>query len=140
MRTHGVEYLLIGGYAVALYGFPRFTGDIDVWVGKTPDNARRLIDAIRDFGFPLSDMTPESWIGVHKILRMGSPPFRIEIHNEISGVRFEDCYPRRQPGVLDGIEVSLIARADLIANKKAAGRHKDLADVEQIAENDAGST
>lgn len=134
LKDHRVEYLLIGGYAVALHGFPRYTGDLDVWIGATPENARRLVGALKAFGFPAEGLTAESLTERHRILRMGHQPLRIEIHNEISGVEFGECYPRRSTLVIDEVEVDLISKDDLKQNKKASGRLRDLADIENLSQ------
>lgn len=132
LRSHGVEYLLIGGYAVAYYGFPRATGDLDVWVAVHPENAQRVVQALREFGFDTPDLSPALFLEEQKIVRMGNVPVRIEIMTGISGVSFDECYPARVEGTLDGVEVSLISLSHLKANKRASGRHKDMMDLDQL--------
>ncbi|HEV2474399.1 MAG TPA: nucleotidyltransferase [Chthonomonadales bacterium] len=130
LNSSEVEYLLIGGYAVGFHGYPRATNDIDLWVRVSADNAARIAYALRQFGFATATSTlftvPQS------VIRMGRPPLRIEIITGISGVDFDECYAGREDAKLDGIPVPVISRAHLVANKQAAGRAKDVADVEAL--------
>ncbi|HEU4562907.1 MAG TPA: hypothetical protein VFS20_34065 [Longimicrobium sp.] len=132
LRSHGVRYLLIGGYAVGYHGYPRATGDLDIWVAMEPENAGRIVDALREFGFDTPQLAPGLFLQDQRIVRMGNVPLRIEITTTISGVSFEECYEARIETVLDGVEVTLIDLAHLKANKRASGRHKDLMDLEQL--------
>jgi len=132
LTSHKVRYLLIGGFAVGVHGYPRATGDMDLWVAIDPDNADRIVLAIREFGFDLPDLNRESFVQKNKVIRMGLPPQRIELLTSISGVDFDDCFAKREMVEIDGIKVSLIDRASLIANKRAAGRHRDLDDLEHL--------
>lgn len=132
LNGHEVEYLLIGGYAVAYYGYPRATADMDIWIAVHSQNAEKMVAVLKDFGFDLPEMTTELFLKEDQILRMGVPPVRIEINTGISGVKFLDCYSERVKDVLDGVEVNLISLEKLKRNKKAAGRHKDLDDLENL--------
>jgi hypothetical protein len=127
-----VEYLLIGGYAVSYYGYPRPTLDIDFWIAKNRGNAQRMMRVLERFGFGNTGATAESFLVPHKIYRMGIPPNRIEISTDISGVEFDACFARRLIGTLDGISTNIISLADLKTNKQAAGRNKDLADIDNL--------
>jgi len=127
-----VEYLLIGGYAVAYHGYPRATADIDIWIAIHPSNAQKTVSVLRDFGFDLPQVTVELFLKEKQIIRMGSPPVRIEIATSISGVDFQDCWSARIVDVLDGVEVNIIDLKHLKINKQAAGRHKDLDDLENL--------
>jgi hypothetical protein len=131
-NQHEVEYLLVGGYAVGYHGFPRATMGIDVWVASNPENARRIVVALEDFGFGGEVLIEELFLQDDKVVRMGLPPMRIEILTSISGVEFEDAYNQRIEDVLDGIPVKLISLHHLKANKVAAARTKDLADLEEL--------
>jgi hypothetical protein len=133
LKSHGVKYLLIGGYAVGYHGYPRATGDIDIWVAVSPENADRVVETVREFGFSTPDLAPALFLREQGIVRMGNPPLRIEIMTSISGVTFEECYGRRVDATLDGVEVSVISLADLKANKQASGRYKDLMDLELLS-------
>ncbi len=132
LKIHKVEYLLVGGYAVGYYGFPRATMDIDVWIAKTPANALRMVLALEDFGFGGEVLSEDLFLKGDKIIRMGLPPMRIEVLTSISGVDFDDAYSKRIYDQLDGVDVCLISLEDLKINKAAAGRHKDLTDLEQL--------
>ncbi|WP_325309166.1 DUF6036 family nucleotidyltransferase [Longimicrobium sp.] len=132
LRSHGVRYLLVGGYAVTYHGYPRATGDLDVWVAIDPQNAQRIVDALRDFGFDTPELSPALFLQDGKMVRMGNVPLRIEVLTVISGVEFDECYAGRVEDELDGVKVSLISLRDLKTNKKASGRNKDLADLENL--------
>ena len=132
LDANHVEYLLIGGYAVAFHGFPRATEDIDVWVAPTPENAQRIVSTLRQFGFDVPELRPDLFLKPDSIVRMGNPPLRIELSTTISGVSFAECYRARITEILDGIPVTIISLPDLKANKKASGRHQDFADLERL--------
>lgn len=105
LNSNGVEYLLIGGYAVGYYGYPP-TGDMDIWIARSPDNAQRTVDALHEFGFTCPK---EILLEQKKVVRMGVPPFQLEILTTISGVDFPLCYAERLQVLLDEVEVSLIS-------------------------------
>jgi len=126
------RYMLVGGHAVGFHGVPRATKDIDVWVDATPDNAARVVKALHDFGAPLGGLSEADLSRPGRGFRMGAPPFRIEILTEISGVAFGDAWPRRVAAEVEGIALPIISREDLLANKRAAARARDLADVEAL--------
>lgn len=130
LNSNGVEYLLIGGYAVNYYGYPRATVDMGVWIAIAPDNAARVSAALREFGFVGAD--PSEFLQPRKIVRMGVVPLRLEILTTIDGVEFHDCYARRLTVEIDGVPVNLIALEDLKRNKAASGRAKDQADLDEL--------
>jgi predicted nucleotidyltransferase len=130
LNSNEVEYLIIGGYAVNYYGFPRATGDLDIWVAIHKENAQRLERVLREFGFAQADAS--TFLEPRKVIRMGVPPVRVEILTTISGVDFTECYARRFGTELDGIAVNLIHCDDLKRNKQASGRLQDLRDLEQL--------
>jgi predicted nucleotidyltransferase len=132
LNANGVRYLLIGGYAVGFYGYPRATNDIDVFVAKDSENARRLVESLIEFGFATSELSAELFTQEKSIVRMGVEPMKIEIANFISGVEFEEAYNDKIIGVIDGVEISLISLHHLKINKKASGRYKDLNDLENL--------
>ena len=133
LNEKGVRYLLIGGYAVGYHGYPRATNDMDVWIAIHPDNAQKIVEVLKEFGFDHPELTPKLFLQENKIIRMGNPPMRLEISTGISGVEFEECYASRIVDTLDGMQVSIIDLPHLKANKKAAGRLKDLADLENLS-------
>lgn len=134
LASNRVEYLLIGGYAVGYYGYPRPTGDMDVWIGISPQNAQRVVVSLREFGVIAST---EKFLEENSLVRMGVPPFRIEILTTIDGVDFQDCYAARNTVVIGGIDVNLISLRDLRINKKASGRHKDHDDLENLPQSES---
>lgn len=130
LNSNGVEYLLIGGYAVNYYRYPRTTGDMDLWVSSTPENALRVASSLSQFGF--SQAKPELFTNPDSVVRMGVPPLRIEILTSISGCEFSQCFARRRVDDLDGVLVNLISLEDLRTNKRACARVKDLMDLEHL--------
>lgn len=132
LNAHRVDYLLVGGYAVGIHGYPRATVDLDVWVHATPENAVRVLAAVREFGFDTPALNPALFSDPQSIVRFGVPPFRIEVMTSIDGVEFEPCRARALSCDLDGVTVPVISLADLKINKRAAGRHKDLADLDNL--------
>ena len=132
LNGHEVEYLLIGGWAFAFHATPRYTGDIDFLVKCNPENAGRLKKVLSEFGFGSLPGFEESFLQGDRILQFGLPPNRIDILTRIDGVSFADAALDKILGELDGLRLPVISRACLIRNKLAAGRPKDLADVEAL--------
>jgi len=132
LNASKVEYLLVGGYAVAYHGYPRATGDLDIWIATTPENAAKLLAVFKQFGFGETGVSAQLLMETGRVIRMGMPPVRIEIQTAVSGVDFEQCYARRVVATLDGVPVAIISCDDLKRNKRAAGRHKDLSDLENL--------
>lgn len=132
LTSERVEYLLVGGYAVGFYGYPRPTGDLDIWIGVNNENAARVQGVVEKFGFAGGGALLDEFLRPDRVLRMGVPPVRIEILTGVSGIQFAECYKRRVEALIDGVQVAVIAKRDLVANKRAAGRHKDLNDIEQL--------
>ena len=133
LRAHSVEYLLIGGWAVGYHGYPRATYDLDVWIAIAPANAERVVKALADFGFDVPELTTDLFLKDDSIVRMGVEPVRIELMTSISGVEFDECYRERLETTMNDVPVSLINLHYLKINKKASGRLKDLADLEQLS-------
>ena len=127
-----VEYLLIGGYAVGYHGYPRATNDLDIWIALHPDNARRVVIVLQEFGFDLPELDADLFLAPDSIVRMGIPPMRIEILTSVSGIEFDDSFTQRVVDTLDGVEVNLISLEMLKQNKRASGRYKDLDDLEHL--------
>ena len=132
LNSHKVHYLVIGGYAVAYHGYPRATGDIDIWITTNPDNAKKIVQAIKEFGFADPDISEEIFLKEDQVIRMGVPPLRIEILTTISGVYFESCFASRIDETIEDVKISFIGLEDLKQNKKASGRHIDLNDLERL--------
>lgn len=131
-NSHGVDYLLVGGYAVIHYGYVRSTGDMDVWIAVSASNAKRVSAALQDFGFSAAEVMPDLFMEEGRMTRMGNVPFRIEILTKISGLTFAKAFARRSRVLIDDVEVNVIGLRDLLVNKRASGRHKDLADIENL--------
>lgn len=132
LNSHGVEYIIVGGHAVAFHGYPRFTGDIDFFVRDTPDNAARIAAALDAFGFGGLGADASTFTQPDKVVQLGRPPNRIDLITSISGVDFERAWLHRVDGELDGLPVYFLDRASLLINKRASGRAKDIADVEAL--------
>lgn len=132
LNSNRVEYLLVGGYAVCYHGYYRSTGDIDLWIAVNSANAERAVIALRQFGFDQPGLSSRLFLNEGRMIRMGVEPFRLEILTAISGCEFKGCYSRRLTAEIDGILVDIISLPDLKTNKKASGRHKDLADLENL--------
>jgi predicted nucleotidyltransferase len=132
LNAQNIEYLLIGGYAVGYYGYPRATNDMDIWIARYPNNAERMVRILREFGFDMPQLSTDLFLQEDNIIRMGIPPIRIEVFTTISGVTFDECYAERIVDIMDGIEANLISLYHLKLNKQASGRHKDLDDLEHL--------
>ena len=131
-NAHDVEYLIVGAHALAAHGHVRATKDMDVWVRPEPLNARKVLQALSDFGAPLSDLTVDDLSRKHTIFQIGLPPLRIDIITDIEGVEFADAWPDRVETSFGGVPTFVISRHHLITNKKTAARIQDLADVQQL--------
>jgi hypothetical protein len=132
-----VDYLLVGAYAMAAHGVPRATGDLDVWVRPTPQNAQRVLRALRRFGAPLLDLTAADLARAGTVFQIGLAPRRIDIMTSIDGVSFEEAWPGRVRCRLGGDDVVVLGRDDLVRNKRAAKRPKDLVDLQLLGEGGA---
>jgi hypothetical protein len=128
----GVEYLLVGAYALAVHGLPRATGDIDIWIRPTPENARRSLEALASFGAPLNQLTAEDLSTQGTVFQIGLAPRRIDVLTSIDGVSFETAWENHLTVLLDRLSIPVIGKEDLILNKRSTGRTRDLADAEQL--------
>ena len=128
----GAEFLVVGAHAVAVHGRPRATGDLDLWVRPTADNAARVWKALAAFGAPLATLTPADLVRPDLVFQIGLPPARIDVLTGISGVAFDEAWPRRVLVTVSGQAVAVLGREDLLKNKKSAGRPRDLADVAEL--------
>jgi hypothetical protein len=131
LNRYSVRYLVVGGYAVALHGYVRYTKDIDVWIDATPDNAERLAAALEAFG---ASVDASQFLIPDKVLFIGNPPNRIDVLTSIPGVDFVVCYEKRLEETLDGVTITLIDKTSLIAAKKASARPQDLLDAAKLEE------
>ena len=132
LAKHEVRYLLVGGYSVAIYGHPRYTKDLDIWVFADASNATQLLAALEEFGFGSLGLSEDDFTTPGYVVQLGQPPARIDLLTSVTGVDFEDAWSRRETMSIDGVELSVISLEDLRANKRALGRHQDLADLEHL--------
>ena len=132
LDDHAVRYLVVGGYAVAFHGEPRYTKDLDVWIELNPENAARLIEALNAFGFGSLHLRAEDFLVPDQIIQLGYPPNRIDLLVSLLGVDFETCYAVKVEAVMDGVPVNFIDIENLKKNKRATGRLQDRADLESL--------
>jgi Nucleotidyltransferase of unknown function (DUF6036) len=132
LNDNQVRYLIVGGYAVALHGYPRYTKDIDIWIELTQENATRIVKALDQFGFASLGLKENDFLVEDQVIQLGYAPSRIDIITTLSGVTFEECYDKRLLVEIDGVKVSFIDLDNLRKNKKATGRLQDLADLEKL--------
>ncbi|WDE97548.1 nucleotidyl transferase AbiEii/AbiGii toxin family protein [Lentisphaera profundi] len=129
-----VKYLVVGGYALAFHGAPRFTGDIDIWVRTSSENADKIINALNEFGFGALGITKQDLTQDDQVLQLGYPPIRIDIMTSIDGVDFDEAFNNSLLTSYGDIKIKIISKDDFIKNKRATGRYKDLADIEALGE------
>ena len=134
LNARHVEFLIVGGYALAFHGAPRYTGDIDIFIRPTPENAARVLDALNAFGFQFPNLNEQDFLAPDRVVQLGVPPVRIDIMTSISGVSWEEADASKVPGQYDDVPVHYIGLAAFVENKKASGRTKDLADLEALDE------
>ncbi|HLF64594.1 MAG TPA: nucleotidyltransferase [Saprospiraceae bacterium] len=132
LKRHEVNYLIVGGYAVNLYGYPRYTDDLDIWIWVDSSNIRKLLVALKEFGFNSLNLSEEDFNSPENVLQLGYAPNRIDLLVEIEGLKFEACFDRRTIVELDQIQIDFIGLDDLIEAKKNTGRLQDLADADQL--------
>ena len=130
--SNRVEYLIVGGYALAAYGHPRYTGDLDFWIGADAANAQRALGALKEFGFGGLDIVLADLTVQGHVIQLGFPPRRIDLLTSIDGVQFAPCYARRMVAPIDGLKLNFIALEDFKTNKRASGRLQDLADLQAL--------
>jgi len=133
LNSNGVKFLIVGGHAVALHGYPRFTGDLDIWVATDPENAERVTKVLSDFGFGSLRFTAQDFTRPGYAIQLGRPPYRIDILTSIDAVTFSRAYRRRRTVRAEGLTMCFIALEDLLRNKRATGRPQDLADVDKLS-------
>jgi hypothetical protein len=131
-NANNVRYLVVGGYAVAIHGHPRYTKDLDIWLEMSPENAENLIQALKQFGFSSLGLQSQDFLTPNQIIQLGYPPHRIDLLTNIDGVDFANCYPSRLEIIIDDVVVNFIDLDNLRKNKQASGRLQDLADLENL--------
>jgi predicted nucleotidyltransferase len=132
LNDNGVRYLVVGGYAVALHGYPRYTKDMEVWVEMAPENASKILKALDQFGFGSLDVKESDFTVPDQMLQLGYPPRRIDILTTLPDVEFSECYPVHTTVGIKGVHVAFTDLENLKKNKRATGRHQDLADLENL--------
>ena len=138
LNDNHVEYILVGGYAVILHGYRRTTGDMDIWVNRTKENYSKLTNAFLQFGLPVFDMTEERFLDAATVdvFSYGRPPVSIDIITKLKGIEFDEAFSRSLQFDENGVLIRFIHLNNLIQTKKAAGRHKDLDDIEKLMPGD----
>jgi len=132
LNDNGVRYLVIGGYAVAFHGHPRYTKDIDIWIGMDAENAANIVKALEQFGFASLGLQVSDFTAPDQFILLGDHPNRIDLITTTPGVDFDTCFTARVQTEIDGLQVNFIDLENLKRNKKAVGRHQDLADIENL--------
>jgi len=131
-----VKFLVVGAYAMAAYGYPRATGDFDIWVDTTLENSQRIYKSVSDFGAPLSEITERTFTGKGIVFQIGVPPRRIDIITHIDGVEFHNAYQDKEEVEMENMKIPFLSKSNLIKNKKATGREKDKIDIKYLIELD----
>jgi predicted nucleotidyltransferase len=134
LNSNKVKFLVLGGYALAFHGHPRYTKDLDIWLELSSENAGRTMKALEDFGFGDLDVSKEDLLSAGMVVQLGYPPNRIDLINSPDGVTFAECFESRIEVELDGITIPVIDIDNLKKNKKASGRAQDLADLEKLGQ------
>ena len=132
LNDHNVLYLVVGGYAVAFHGYPRYTKDIDLWIWLNKSNAEKMLQVLKDFGFGALDLTIDDFLDPEQVVQLGYPPNRIDILTDLKGLDFEECYPSKVEVTVENIIINFIDLENLKKNKKATGKYQDLADLENL--------
>jgi predicted nucleotidyltransferase len=132
LNKNKVKYLVVGGYALAFHGFPRYTKDIDFWVWVNEENAKNLVKTLKEFGFSSLDLKEDDFLSPGYVVQLGQPPGRIDLLTSVTGLDFEECYESRIHIEIQGSEIDFIDLENFKKNKRAVGRHQDLADLENL--------
>ena len=140
LKEERVEFLIVGAYALAAHGFPRATGDIDIWVRNSFENAQKVMRALRNFGAPVSHLSEEDFIAPDVIVQLGVEPCRIDLLTGIDGVRFDDAWQNKVSITIGKLEIDILSKEDLLRNKLAMGRDKDQGDIVWLKKNQSGET
>jgi predicted nucleotidyltransferase len=127
------EYLIVGGYAVGIHGHPRYTGDLDIWLNPTPQNAELILKSVNEFGFSSFNLTQADFTKPGNVIQLGYPPLRIDLLTEIDGVTFEECFKNKKEVEIDDLIVNFIGYTDLLRNKKETGRPRDIDDIDNLS-------
>lgn len=132
LNSERVEYLVVGALAVSWHGFPRYSADLDLFVRRSEENAARLVEAIRKFGFGSLGLASTDFLALERVIQIGAEPNRIDLLTSLTGIEFEDAWVSRMPGEVSGLQVNFIGRDALLLNKRATGRVKDKLDADEL--------
>jgi predicted nucleotidyltransferase len=132
LNSNEVRYLVVGGYAVAFHGYPRYTKDLDVWIYADPENVEKLIRALKQFGFGSLGLTPDDFLTPDQVIQLGYPPNRIDLLTSFKGVDFKNAYESRVQTEIDGLLADFVDLENLKKNKASTGRPQDIADLENL--------
>ncbi|MCF8078046.1 MAG: hypothetical protein K9K88_02075 [Desulfobacterales bacterium] len=132
LNSNEVRYLIVGGYAVAVHGYPRYTKDLDIWIHADTENVEKLISALKQFGFGSLGLTPDDFLTPDQVIQLGYPPNRIDLLTSLKGVDFKNAYESRVPIEIDGLFADFVDLENLKKNKASTGRPQDLADLENL--------
>ena len=134
LNAHSVEFIIVGGYALAFHGAPRFTGDLDILIRANPENADRVMRALEEFGFGSTGLKAKDFLSPDKVVQLGVPPVRVDILTSLTGVAWEEAFSGRVPSKYGDVPVYFMGRKQFVVNKRALGRKRDLADLEALGE------
>lgn len=140
LKDEEVEFIIVGAYALAAHGFPRATGDIDIWVRNSFENAQKVMRALMKFGAPLSNLSEEDFTAPDIIVQLGVEPSRIDLLTGIDGIEFDEAWQNKVDVTVDGLEIDILSKEDLLKNKLATGRDKDWGDIAWLKKNQSGET
>ena len=140
LKDEEVEFIIVGAYALAAHGFPRATGDIDIWVRSSFENAQKVMRALMKFGAPLSNLSEEDFTAPDIIVQLGVEPSRINLLTGIDGIEFDEAWQNKVDVTVDGLEIDILSKEDLLKNKLATGRDKDWGDIAWLKKNQSGET
>lgn len=135
LKDAEVEFVIVGAYALAAHGFPRATGDIDIWVRNSSENAQKIMSALKKFGAPTSNISEEDFTSPDMVVQIGVEPCRIDLLTRISGVEFDAAWRNKVSITIDDLEIYVLSKADLLKNKSATGRDKDQGDIAWLEKN-----
>lgn len=130
---NNVEYLIVGGYAVGIHGYPRYTGDLDIWINNTNENAQRILKCVEEFGFSSYNLSISDFTKEGNIIQLGYPPVRIDIINQVDGVNFSECFKNKKEVTTVDLTLNFIGYEDLLKNKRETARPRDIDDIENLS-------
>ncbi len=136
LNSHEVDYIIVGAYALALHGHPRFTGDLDIYIKPDSQNALQILSTLKEFGFGSLELEEKDFTELHQVIQLGMPPVRIDLLTSLTGLTWDEAVAGQLKGNLDGVPVLFLGKAEYVRNKRALGRHKDIADAKTLEEDE----